>query len=180
MNSRKRLTLILILSIIVIFFIPIISQSISLNNKPITIPKPEKIIVYNNGRHKEINESNNSYNKILRLISERLNSTDQEKQISNSENQELLLKEVNQAKNSWRCIELIYDNPIDFNLDLNNEPKESVKLKKSFFLISAEGGPDFGTDMIYGENEYSSKLKNIKTNDNIMTSLLKIIDNELS
>ena len=92
----------------------------------------------------------------------------------------MLLKEVNQAKNAWRCIELIYDNPIDFNLDLNNEPKESVKLKKSFFLISAEADLDFGIDMIYGENEYNSKLKNIKTNDNIMTSLLKIIDNEFS
>ncbi len=180
MNSRKRLMPILILSIVIIFFIPIISESISLNSKPITIPKPEKIIIYKNGKHKEINERDNSFNKILKLISERLNSTNKLGQISNLENQELLLKEVNQAKNAWRCIELIYDNPIDFNLDLNNEPKESVKLKKSFFLISAEADLDFGIDMIYGENEYNSKLKNIKTNDNIMTSLLKIIDNEFS
>lgn len=180
MNLRKKVMFIYILSIVVIFFIPVISQSISLNNKPITIPKPHKIIIYNNDRRKEINESNNNYIKILRLISERLNSTVQAKQISNLENQELPLKEVNQAKNSWRCIEFIYDNPVDFNLNLNNGSKESINIKKSFFLISAEGGLDFGTDMTYGENEYTSKLKNIKTNGNIMNSLLKIIDNELS
>ena len=82
MNSRKRLMPILILSIVIIFFIPIISESISLNSKPITIPKPEKIIIYKNGKHKEINERDNSFNKILKLISERLNSTNKLGQIS--------------------------------------------------------------------------------------------------
>ncbi|ERI91808.1 hypothetical protein HMPREF1982_02851 [Clostridiales bacterium oral taxon 876 str. F0540] len=119
-------------------------------------------------------------NYIFFIVFERLNSTNKLGKISNLESQELLLKEVNQVKNAWRCIELIYDNPIDFNLNLNNKPKESVMLKKSFFLISAEADLDFGIDMIYGKNEYNSKLKNIKTNDNIMTSLLNIIDNELS
>ncbi|MPN17643.1 hypothetical protein SDC9_164998 [bioreactor metagenome] len=91
----------------------------------------------------------------------------------------MLLDEVNQAKNSWRCIEFIYENPTPFKLNLDNGAEEQIRVKKAFFLISAEATLDFGIDMIYGEDEYTSRLENIKTEDKIMISLLRIVEQEL-
>lgn len=89
------------------------------------------------------------------------------------------MKEVNKAKNSWRCIELIYDNPTPFKLNLDHDAEEQIRVKKAFFLISAEANLDFGIDMIYGEDEYTSRLGSIKKEDKIMISLLRIVEQEL-
>lgn len=179
MYLRKKVMIISILSMVIILFSPLIYQNIRLANKPITIPKPEKIIIYNNSRNKAIYEGNKNFDKILKLICERINSIDSAKQISNSENQDLLLDEVNQAKNFWRCIEFSYANPTSFKLNLDNGAEEQIKVKKAFFLISAEATLDFGSDMIYGEEKYTSRLENIKTDDKIMLSLIRIVEQEL-
>ncbi|MBM7868784.1 hypothetical protein JOC70_000253 [Clostridium pascui] len=179
MNTRKKVMVVSIFSMVIALFSPLIYQNIQLASKSITIPKPKKVVVYNNGKNKAIYEGNKNFDKILKLICERINSTDSLKKVSNSENKNLLLDEVNQAKNSWRCIELVYDNPTSFKLNLNNDAEEQVKIKKAFFLISAEATLDFGIDMIYGEDEYTSRLVSIKTEDKIMLSLLRIIEQEL-
>lgn len=179
MNLRKKVMVIAILSMVIMLFLPLIYQNIELANKPITIPKPRKVIIYNNSKNKEIYEDDKNFDKILKLISERINSTDSSKKISSSENKDLLLDEVNQAKNSWRCIEFIYDNPTSFKLNLDNDVEEQIRVKKAFFLISAEATLDFGIDMIYGEDEYASRLESIKTDDRTMINLLRIVEQEL-
>ncbi|MBE6068364.1 MAG: hypothetical protein E7211_11840 [Clostridium lundense] len=180
MILRKKIMIISIFSMVIALFSPLIYQNIQLASKPITIPKPKKITIYNNSKNKAIYEDNKNFDKILKLICERINSTDPLKKISISENKDLLLDEVNQAKNSWRCIELIYDSPTSFKLNLNNDEEEQIRVKKAFFLISAEATLDFGIDMIYGEDEYTSRLENIKTEDKIMLNLLRIVEQELS
>ncbi|WP_186430278.1 hypothetical protein [Clostridium sp. BSD9I1] len=179
MILRKKIMIISIFSMVIAVFSPLIYQNIQLASKPITIPKPNKIIIYNDSKNKTIYEDEKNFDKILKLICERINFTDSSKKISTSENKDLLLDEVNQAKNFLRCIELVYDNPTPFKLNLNNDAEEQTRVKKAFFLISAEATLDFGIDMIYGEDEYTSRLESIKTEDKIMLSLLRIIEQEL-
>lgn len=181
MSSRKKCIIsIAIIFVVIILFIPLIYQRINnTDNIPILIPKPEKIIIYNNNKNITIDEKDKNFYEILRLTSQRLKPTQESKKIINSTNEDSLLKEVSMSKYAWRCIEFIYDKPTSFKFYLNNDEEKEVKFKKVFFLVSAETPEDFGTDMIYGEEEYISEIKNINIDSKIMTKLLKIVEQEV-
>jgi hypothetical protein len=95
-----------------------------------------------------------------------------------SKDQASLLQQVNMCKNAWSCLEFIYDNSTSLNLD--NSIEEDFKFKRLFFLISAEATLDFGTYMIYGEENYTSILDNIDDDEKIMIRLLRIVENEIT
>jgi hypothetical protein len=174
MNFRKKSTRVLIITIISTISL-ILLRKYTNENTPITIPVPQKIIIYNSCKTKIIDSKDKNFNKILRLTSERLKLT--EKMTISSKDQASLLQQVNMCKNAWRCIEFIYDNSTSLNLD--NSTEKEFKFKKLFFLISAEENLDFGTDMIYGEENYTSILDNINYDEKIMIKLLRIVENEI-
>lgn len=181
MDSRKKWILcIVIIFILIILFIPLIYKRINNIDKISTLlPKPQKIIIYNNNKSITVDESDKNFHEILRLTSERLKLAQESKKIINSPNEDSLLKEVSMSKYAWKCIEFIYDKPTSFKFHLNNDEEKEVKFKKVFFLVSAETPQDFGTNMIYGEEEYTSEIKNINTDSKIMTKLLKIVEQEM-
>lgn len=174
MNFKKKYVVV-VSTIFIFFIVSIIIYKNNINNTAILIPKPQKIVIYNSGKSKIIDENNKSFNKILNLISERLKSIEEVR-----ENIELKqLNEINTSKDYWTCIEFVYDDPTSFKVNLNNGSEEQLKIKKAFFLISAEASLDFGVDMIYGEDEYTSKLKKINTDKRVMLKLLTIIEREV-
>jgi len=180
MYSRKKwIIYIVLIFVVIILFIPLIYQRVNSIDKISTLlPRAEKIIIYNN-KNITIDEKNKNFHEILRLTSERLKPTQESKKIINSSNEDSLLKEVSMSKHAWRCIEFIYDKPTSFKFHLNTYEEKEIKFKKVFFLVSAETPQDFGTNMIYGEEEYTSEIKNINTDSKIMTRLLKIIEQEV-
>lgn len=180
MYSRKKWIISLIIFVVIILFIPLIYKRMNNIEKISTLlPKPEKIVIYNNNKSITIDEKDKNFHEILRLTSERLKPAQENKKIINSPNEDSLLKEVSTSKHAWRCIEFIYDKPTSFKFYLNNDEEKEVKLKKVFFLVSAETPQDFGTNMIYGEEEYTSEIKNINIDIKIMTKLLKIVEQEV-
>lgn len=125
MYSRKKWIISVIIFVVIILFIPLIYQRINNIGKiSILIPKPEKIIIYNNNKNITIDEKNKNFHEILRLTSERLKPTQESKKIINSPNEGSLLKEVSMSKHAWRCIEFIYDKPTSFKFYLNNDEKK--------------------------------------------------------
>lgn len=62
----KRKTLFISIPIIVL-----ITVAIFYLNRPIRLPKPEKIIVYNEGVQKELDKNSEDFNKILELTNKR-------------------------------------------------------------------------------------------------------------
>lgn len=179
-SKKKRIICVVLIFILIILFIPLIYKRISnTGNISILVPKPEKIIIYNNNKSISIDEKDKNFHEILRLTSERLKPAQENKKIINSPNEDSILKEVSMSKHAWRCIEFIYDKPTSFKFYLNNDEEKEVKFKKAFFLVSAETPQDFGTNMIYGEEEYTSEIKNINTDSKIMTRLIKIVEQEV-
>ena len=171
MNFKKKSTRVIIIATMVTISL-ILLKKYTNENTPITIPVPQKIVIYNSSKTKTIDSKDKNFNKILRLTAKRLKPT--EKMTISSKDQAILLQQVNMCKNAWSCLEFIYDNSTSLNLD--NSIEKEFKFKRLFFLISAEATLDFGTNMIYGEENYTHILDNID-DEKIMIRLLRIVEN---
>lgn len=177
MSLKKRYVLTaIVFLIIIIFSIPLIYRTINpIGNIPISIDKPEKIIIYNNNKSVTINEEDKNFDKILKLTSKRLSSS---KNITNSPNQDSI-NEVNKIKYAWKSIEFIYNQPATLEIKSNHNTNPNSTFKKMFFLISAEKPTDFGSNIFLGEEQYTSEVKNINADSKTMNKLLQIIEQEI-
>lgn len=177
MGYKKRYLIIIISIIVIIFFAPLAYKNINVvSNIPISIPKPEKIIIYSNNKSIVINEKNKNFNKVLELTSERLKLS---KNMVISSDKESNNQEVSKIKYAWKSIELIYTQPATLKIKANNNIEQNITLKNMTFLITSETPADFGSNMFYGEEQYNSEIKNINTDTKIMNKLLQIIEQEI-
>lgn len=131
-----------------------------------------KIIMYNN-KSITISEKDKNFDKILKLISERLKSS---KNIISTSNKGSIDKEVSNIKFAWKSIEFIYSQSVELKIKLNHGSGQNITLEKMLFLIAAETPSDFGSNMFLGKEQYNCELENINTDTKTMNKLLQIVE----
>lgn len=131
-----------------------------------------KIIMYNN-KSITISEKDKNFDKILKLISERFESS---KNIISTSNKGSIDKEVSNIKFAWKSIEFIYSQSVELKIKLNHGSGQNISLEKMLFLIAAETPSDFGSNMFLGKEQYNCELENINTDTKTMNKLLQIVE----
>ncbi|MEW8955233.1 hypothetical protein [Clostridium sp.] len=162
MKHKKIFVILIVLGLM----ISVIYYSITLNYKS-DFPKPDKINIYKDGEIVyTLTDDKLKFNKILKLIDLRFEGNNKIT-IDNEDSTNY----YNQAKGAWECIEFIYDDEV--TLSINNV---QYNFKKSFFLIRAEGGNDYSSKMLYGDEKYTNSLNGLSTSENILKKIIKVIN----
>lgn len=175
MNKILKVNIMLIISILFIILANGCTKSVSKNNSEAIISSPDKIILYNLGKSKEVKKGDKEFDKIINLTNARIDikKVSTVKDIVND-------KFITGKKSIVMAVEFIYNK--EQNLSIKGSGFSSIKYNKLFFelfdpLSSAMLGGPGHTIFQYGDlNNYKDSSRGpLKESKELITTVESIL-----
>lgn len=173
MNRIFKVSTMLITSILFLFLANACTKSVNQNNSKVIISSPDKIILYNLGKSKEVKKGDKEFDKIINLTNDRID-TKKLSTVKDIIDDEFIAKK----KNRVMAVEFIYNK----EQKLNRDGLSTIKYKKLFFelddaLSSAMlGGPGHIIFQYGDSNHYkSSSIGPLNDSKELITIVKSII-----
>lgn len=169
MNKILKVSIMLLTSMLFIFLANGCTKSVNQNNSKAIIPSPDRIMLYNLGKSKEIKKNDKEFDKVISLINDRIDI----KKLST-------VKDtvddgfIGAKKNTVMAVEFIYDK--EQKLSVKGDGFGTIKYYKLFFELQdklssiAPGGVGYKVFQYGDLNHYKDSSRGpIKQSEELIT-----------